>query len=63
LGIIVGDRADAEKNQTPLRERTVMVGFEPLGRGNCRLDTMGASALSTARSTASSTCSTPMVRQ
>jgi hypothetical protein len=24
-----------------LRERTVMVGFEPLGRGNCRLDTDG----------------------
>ena len=27
--------------ETPLRERTVMVGFEPLGRGNCRLDTDG----------------------
>src|SRR5258708_36801682 len=25
--------------ETPLRERTVMVGFEPLGRGTCRLDT------------------------
>jgi hypothetical protein len=22
-----------------LRERTVMTGFEPLGRGNCRLNT------------------------
>src|SRR5258708_28732606 len=27
--------------ETPLGERTVMVGFEPLGRGNCRLDTDG----------------------